>query len=62
MVYHFVSRTKTRDKIATMYDMLIIYIVAKRHSGKRRNLKYIHNYATAIGECIKTMLKITRYF
>ena len=24
-VYHFVSRTKTRDKIATMYDMLIIY-------------------------------------
>ena len=30
MVYHFVSRTKTRDKIATMYDMLIIYIVAKK--------------------------------
>ena len=24
-VYHFVSRTKTRDKIATMYDILIIY-------------------------------------
>ena len=29
----------------------------------RRNLKYIqvHNYATVIGVCIKTMLKITRY-
>ena len=24
-VYHFVSRTKARDKIATMYDILIIY-------------------------------------
>ena len=24
-VYHFVSRTKNRDKIATMYDILIIY-------------------------------------
>ena len=24
-VYLFVSRTKTRDKIATMYDILIIY-------------------------------------
>ena len=24
-VYHLVSRTKTRDKIATMYDLLIIY-------------------------------------
>ena len=24
-VYHFVSRTKTRDKIATMYNILIIY-------------------------------------
>ena len=24
MVYHFVSPTKTKDKIATMYDMLII--------------------------------------
>ena len=24
-VYHFVSRTRTRDKIATMYGMLIIY-------------------------------------
>ena len=24
-VYHFVSRTKTRDKIAPMYDILIIY-------------------------------------
>ena len=24
-VYHFVSRTKTRDKIATTYDILIIY-------------------------------------
>ena len=24
-VYHFVSRTKTRDKIATMYDILNIY-------------------------------------
>ena len=23
--HHFVSRTKTRDKIATMYDILIIY-------------------------------------
>ena len=24
-VYHFVSRTKTRDKIATMYNTLNIY-------------------------------------
>ena len=24
-IYHFVSRTKTRYKIATMYDILIIY-------------------------------------
>ena len=24
-VYHFVSRPKTRDKIATMYNILIIY-------------------------------------
>ena len=24
-VYRFVSRTKTRDKIATMYNILIIY-------------------------------------
>ena len=24
-VYHFVSRTKTRNKIATTYDILIIY-------------------------------------
>ena len=24
-VYHFVSRTKTRVKIATMYNILIIY-------------------------------------
>ena len=24
-VYHFVSRTKTRDKIATMYNIQIIY-------------------------------------
>ena len=25
-VYHYVSRTKTRDQIATMYDIQIIYI------------------------------------
>ena len=24
-VYHFASRTKTRDKIATMFNILIIY-------------------------------------
>ena len=24
-VYHFVSRTKTRDKIATMYNIQFIY-------------------------------------
>ena len=29
-VYHFVSRTKTRDKIATMYNILIIYTVLPR--------------------------------
>ena len=47
-----------------MHDMLIIYIVAKKTPGKRRNLKYIqvHNYATVFRECIRTMLKITRYF
>ena len=60
-VYHFVSRTKTRDKIATMYNILIIYSSKKRHSGKRRNKKYIqvHNYATVTGVWNKTMVKIT---
>ena len=50
-VYHFVSRTKTRDEIATMYNILIIYSSKKGHSGKRRNQKYIqvHNYATVRG-------------
>ena len=40
-VYHFLLRTKTRDKIATMYNILVIYSSKnkKRHSGKRRNLK-----------------------
>ena len=49
-VYHFVSRIKTRDKIATMYNILIIYS-SKKDSGKRRNQKYIqvHNYATVTG-------------
>ena len=33
-VYHFVSHTKTRDKIATMYNIQIIY-------GSKKDLKYI---------------------
>ena len=59
-VYLFVSRTKTRDKIVTMYNILITYSSKK----KRRNLKYIqmHNYATVTGLCNKTMVKIIWYF
>ena len=34
-VYHFVSRTKTRDKIATMYNILIIY------SSKKNTLESV---------------------
>ena len=34
-VYHFVSRTKTRDKIATMYNTLIIY------SSKNKTLESV---------------------
>ena len=62
-VYHFVSRTKTRDKIGTMYGIVIIYS-SKKDSGKRRNLKYIqvHNYATVTGVCNKTMVTIMWYF
>ena len=62
-VYRFVSRTKTRDKIATMYNILIIYIVAKKYTRveTRRNQKYIqvHNYATVTVN--KTMVKIIWY-
>ena len=62
-VYHFVSRTKTRDKIATMYNILIIYS-SKKDTKKRKNLKYIqvHNYATVTGVCNKTMVKIICFF
>ena len=43
-VYHFVSRTKTRDKIATMYNTLIIY------SSKKDTLKSVE--AKKIYKCI----------
>ena len=32
-VYYFVSRTKTRDKIATIYNILIIYSSKKNTLG-----------------------------
>ena len=35
--YHFVSRTKTRDKIANMYNILIIY------SSKNDTLESVKN-------------------
>ena len=56
-VYHFASRTKTRDKVATMYDILIRYSTLENV-----DLKYIqvHNYATVTGVCKKTMVKIIR--
>ena len=36
-VYHFVSRTETRDEIATMYNILIIY------SSKKDTLESVEN-------------------
>ena len=50
-VYHFASRTKTRDKIATTFNIPIIYSSKKETRRKRRNQKYIqvHNYATVTG-------------
>ena len=49
-VYDFVSRTKTRDKIATMYSILIIYS-SKKDTLESVETKYIqvHNYATVTG-------------
>ena len=41
-VYHFVSRTKTRDKIATMYNILIIY------SSKKDTLDRLPTHLQAI--------------
>ena len=58
-VYHIVSRTKTRDKVPTMYNILIIYGSKKRHSGKRRQFKYIkmHNYYATVTEvCYKNFM------
>ena len=36
-VYHFVSRTKTRDKIAAMYNILLIYM----YSSEKDTLKSV---------------------
>ena len=65
-VYRFVSRTKTRDKIATMYSILIIYSSEKdtMKSVETKNIyKYKgHNYyATVTGVWNKTMVKIIWY-
>ena len=49
-VYLFVSRTKTRDKIATMYNILIIYSSKKDTLESVETKKYIQlNYATVTG-------------
>ena len=48
-VYHFVSRTKTRDKIATMYDPQIIY------DSKKDTLESVE---TDIYKCIIMLLDI----
>ena len=55
-VYHFVSRTKTRDKIATMYSILTIYGSKKDTLGsvETKNI-YKHNYATVTGVTNKTV-------
>ena len=38
-VYHFASRTKTRDKIATMFNILIIY-------SSKKETTYMTTYMT----------------
>ena len=49
-VYHFVSRTKTKDKIATMYNILIIYSRKNDTLESVATQKYIQlNYATVTG-------------
>ena len=49
-VYHFVSRTKTKDKIATMYNILIIYSSKIDTLESVETQKYIQlNYATVTG-------------
>ena len=40
-VYHFASRTKTRDKIATMFNILIIYS-SKKDTLVMRGLNLMH--------------------
>ena len=49
-VYYFVSRTKTRDKISSMYDPQIIYDSKKDNLESVETLRYIqmHNYGTGV--------------
>ena len=47
--YRFVSRTKTRDKIATMYNILIIYSSKKYTLESVETNIQVHNYATVTG-------------
>ena len=60
-VYHSVSRTKSRYKIATLYNIQTIYR-SKKNTGKRRNLKYIQMPDHVTGVSNKAMLTIIWYF
>ena len=59
-VYNFVSHIKTRYTIATMHNILVIYIVGKKESVE--TIIQVHNYATVTGVCNKTMVKMIWYF
>ena len=46
-VYHFVSRTETRDKIGTMYDPQIIYDSKTDTLESVETYRYIQIYTNA---------------
>ena len=45
----YVSRTKTRDKIATIINnVILVYMIAKRHSRKRtKNYVQVYIFSSA---------------